>query len=202
GIFPSLSINNAAAPTWRKNDVGAASFSRHGVKTMSGQRHSPDMAQKRCRGSSIPPTWRENDVGAGAFSRHGAKTMSGQRRITHKKTTKNHPISGGSNSILYLFFFHDCFRLLDSFARHFAPYPHAGQQYRDRNAEVAEDRVEEVYQVHESDQAQEVADDDAGYKCDFIASGVWCPESGQERIQHADCRVIDDQQHDNRKYKC
>ncbi|WP_281182407.1 hypothetical protein [Lacicoccus qingdaonensis] len=31
-------------PTWRRNDVGTAVFSRHGIKPMSGQRRSPDMA--------------------------------------------------------------------------------------------------------------------------------------------------------------
>src|SRR5699024_18006 len=123
------------------------------------------MAQKRCRGSSILPTWRKNDVAAGAFPRHSAKTMSGQRRITHRKTTKKHQIAGGSHSILYLFFFHDRFRLLDSFARRFTPYPHAGQQYRNRDAQIPEDRVEEVYQVHESDEAQEVAGNHTDDKC-------------------------------------
>src|SRR5699024_4780628 len=64
-----------------RNDVGAATFPRHGTKTMSGQRRFPDMAQNRCRGSDISPTWHENDVGAEAFPRHGTKPMSGQRRF-------------------------------------------------------------------------------------------------------------------------
>src|SRR5699024_126208 len=39
-----------------RNDVGAATFPRHGTRTMSGQRRFPDMAQNRCRGSDISPT--------------------------------------------------------------------------------------------------------------------------------------------------
>ncbi len=41
---------------------------------------SPDMAAKRCRGSSTFATWRQNDVGGTALSRHGGKTMSGGNR--------------------------------------------------------------------------------------------------------------------------
>src|SRR5690625_1704517 len=36
-----------------RNDVGAATFPRHGTKPMSGQRCFPDMAQNRCRASEI-----------------------------------------------------------------------------------------------------------------------------------------------------
>ncbi|WP_462420229.1 hypothetical protein [Salinicoccus sp. Marseille-QA3877] len=67
-------------PTWRRNDVRREALPRHGAKTMSGQRQSPDMVQKRCRDRGGTPTWRKNDVGAEAVSRHGAETMSGQRR--------------------------------------------------------------------------------------------------------------------------
>src|SRR5699024_5738704 len=63
-----------------KNDVGTEALPRHGTKTMSGQRHYPDMAHKRRRDRGITPTWRKNDVGTEALPRHGAKTMSGQRQ--------------------------------------------------------------------------------------------------------------------------
>src|SRR5699024_4309117 len=64
----------------------AEAISRHGTKTMPGQRRSPDMAQKRCRGRDVFPTWHKNDAGAEAFSRHGTKTMSGKIHKIKKPT--------------------------------------------------------------------------------------------------------------------
>src|SRR5699024_2693479 len=66
--------------TWRRNDVGAEAFPRHGAKAMSGQRCCPDMAQKRCRARGVSPTWQKSDVGPEVFPRHGTKAMSGWRR--------------------------------------------------------------------------------------------------------------------------
>src|SRR5699024_432785 len=209
--FPDMARNRCRArgvsPTWHKNDVGAEVFPRHGVKPMSGQWRFPDMAQNRCRASSVSPTWHKTDVGAEVSPRRGIKTMSGQRLKppTNTKPPEILMISGGSLSILYMLFFNYCFRLLNflnSLTSHFAPYPKSGQQYRNRNTEVTKDRVEEVHKVYESDKAQEVPGNHTDYECDFIFSAVRRPEPGQERIQHADCRVIDDQQHNDCQREC
>src|SRR5699024_7905469 len=160
-----------------RNDVGPAAFPRHGTKPMSGQRCFPEMAQNRCRASSVSPTWHKTDVGAEVFPRRGIKTMSGQRLKppTNTKPPEILMISGGSLSILYMLFFNYCFRLLNflnSLTSHFAPYPKSGQQNRNSNTEVTKDRVEEEHNVYEYDKAQEVPGNHTDYECDFIFSAV------------------------------
>src|SRR5699024_3716214 len=67
-------------PTWRQHDVGAEVFSRHGGKTMSGQRRSPDMAIKRCRENKINHK-QTHKRGCSMFTQKVIQTDRGQFEI-------------------------------------------------------------------------------------------------------------------------
>src|SRR5699024_7799259 len=69
------------------------------------------------------------------------------------------------------------------------------------DAEIAEQRIDEVHKVDEADQAQYIADDECNYQSDFVLAAVRHPEPAEEWIQHADCGIVDDQQHDDRQHE-
>src|SRR5699024_69443 len=93
------------------------------------------------------------------------------------------------------------FVLYQFLLRKLVPQPPDSEHDAHEDAEIAEQRIDEVHKVDEADQAQYIADDECNYHSDCVLAAVRHPEPAEEWIQHADCGIVDDQQHDDRQHE-